>query len=668
MCRGLTYLKKYIPLFLTISPKILVILQQTKNIMRLYIYVTIICLLAACKPEGYINKVKYQDQKYCNTCETFAAEMAELSNNNNQRNQLIVSRYEHQAGKYHLEPGQFEIKRDTLIFRLNKDIDYGRYLDKKGTAIVVNATYTAVEGIKQLETYKQGWVGELVINQAYLAKNRNPFYYKIPLKNANLDGKQLFLSFSIIRFSPKNKKPPQAFCNSKNIQMGKISPACCTANAWEKTGLSPVIDFPEICATQESYNRYKSFTGTMDISFAERDFPIPDSLATNLIQSYIDKYAKLQYRVTRAYIKGYTSPIGPDSVNQKMARLHAEIVKQGLFLRNVENTDLAIAAEGFGEEWAKVSEMLPKSSFSLDQQIQIFEILKLSISNDGKEKMLKVMSLYPQLKDEILSATRHTFVVLQFEYAGKNQTLAEYANILPVMSEELVEIAKDSFSIRPYSVGLNIKNELNNINEMLTHKATPNLYAMRATYFLAQKEPEKAIEDLQRAKELDRGNPLYEEMIHGIEMQVLEEMSFEEQLEMLEKYAILLKENPDNEQIYLSNMALMDKVGYVSGALAEYQRIKEKNALHFNNQGVSHIKTYRLTEANEDFLNALRKDDKMAATYFNLAVLYAFRGYTNLVIYNLEKATTLDPAYKKRIFENPAFFIMANDPKFDKFR
>jgi tetratricopeptide (TPR) repeat protein len=157
-------------------------------------------------------------------------------------------------------------------------------------------------------------------------------------------------------------------------------------------------------------------------------------------------------------------------------------------------------------------------------------------------------------------------------------------------------------------------------------------------------------------------------MIYGIEMQAIEEMSFEEQLTMLEKYAHLLKENPENEKIYLSNLALMDKVGNVSGALAEYQRIKEKNALHFNNQGVSRMKTYRLTEANEDFLNALRKDDKMAATYFNLAVLYAFRGYTNLVIYNLEKATTLDPSYKKRIFDNPAFAMMANDPKFDKFR
>lgn len=636
--------------------------------MRFFLYATIICLFAACQPEGFINKVKYQDQKYINTCETFSAEMAELSKNNNQRNQLIVSRFEHKQGTYHLEAGQFEIKGDTLIFRLNKDIDYGKYLDKKGTAIVVNASYKAVERIKDLETYTEGSVGKLVIDKAYLAQNSPLFYYKIPLKNANLDGKQLFLSFSIIRFSPKNKKKPAVFCNSQNMPLGKISPACCTANAWENTGLQSVIDFPEICASPESYQRFKSFTGTMDISFAERDYPLPDSMATNLIQSYIEKYKKLNYQVVRAYIKGYTSPIGPDSVNQKMSRLHAEIVKQGLFLKNVDNPTLAIAAEGFGEDWSKVSEMLPKSSFNLDQQIAIFEVLRLSISNDGKEKMLKTMALYPQLKDEILTATRHTFVVLQFEYAGKNESLEAYQNILPVMSEELTEIASDSFAIHPYTAGADVKTQLSRINEMLTHKATPNLYAMRATYFLAQKENDQAIADLRRAQALDRENPLYNDMIYGIEMQAMEEMSFEEQLVMLEKYALLLKENPENDKIYLSNLALMDKVGYVSGALQEYQKVKEKNALHFNNQGVSRMKTYRLTEANEDFLNALRKDDKMAATYFNLAVLYAFRGYTNLVIYNLEKATTLDPTYKKRIFDNPAFSMMANDPKFDKFR
>lgn len=636
--------------------------------MRFFLYATIICLFTACQPEGFINKVKYQEQKYVNTCETFSAEMAELAKNNNQRNQLIVSRFEHKQGTYHLEAGQFEIKGDTLIFRLNKDIDYGKYLDKKGTAIVVNASYKAVERIKDLETYTEGNVGKLVIDKAYLAQNSPLFYYKIPLKNANLDGKQLFLSFSIMRFSPKNKKKPEVFCNSQNMPLGKISPACCTANAWENTGLQSVIDFPEVCASPESYQRFKSFTGTMDISFAERDYPIPDSMATNLIQTYIEKYKKLNYQVVRAYIKGYTSPIGPDSVNQKMSRLHAEIVKQGLFLKNVDNPALAIAAEGFGEDWSKVSEMLPTSSFHLDQQIAIFEVLRLSISNDGKEKMLKNMSLYPQLKDEILTATRHTFVVLQFEYVGENQSIEDYENILPIMSAELSEIASDSFIIRPYFAGADIKTQLSRINEMLTHKASPNLYAMRATYFLAQKENEQAIADLRRAQALDRENPLYNDMIYGIEMQAMEEMSFEEQLVMLEKYALLLKENPKNDKIYLSNLALMDKVGYVSGALQEYQKVKEKNALHFNNQGVSRMKTYRLTEANEDFLNALRKDDKMAATYFNLAVLYAFRGYTNLVIYNLEKATTLDPSYKKRIFDNPAFSMMANDPKFDKFR
>ena len=163
--------------------------------MRFFLYATIICLFAACQPEGFINKVKYQDQKYINTCETFSAEMAELSKNNNQRNQLIVSRFEHKQGTYHLEAGQFEIKGDTLIFRLNKDIDYGKYLDKKGTSIVVNASYKAVERIKDLETYTEGSVGKLVIDKAYLAQNSPLFYYKIPLKKRKFRWKTAFFEF-----------------------------------------------------------------------------------------------------------------------------------------------------------------------------------------------------------------------------------------------------------------------------------------------------------------------------------------------------------------------------------------------------------------------------------------------------------------------------------------
>jgi hypothetical protein len=51
-------------------------------------------LVTSCRPEGFINKVKYQGEKYINTCESFTADVNQLIQRNNRPGVLKVSEYD----------------------------------------------------------------------------------------------------------------------------------------------------------------------------------------------------------------------------------------------------------------------------------------------------------------------------------------------------------------------------------------------------------------------------------------------------------------------------------------------------------------------------------------------------------------------------------------------
>ena len=76
----------------------------------------------------------------------------------------------------------------------------------------------------------------------------------------------------------------------------------------------------------------------------------------------------------------------------------------------------------------------------------------------------------------------------------------------------------------------------------------------------------------------------------------------------------------------------------------------------------------RTTEAEADFLAALDKDNDLAASYYNLALIYAYKGLTTKTVEHLHKAIKYDASLKKNIWSNPAFSVMKDSPKFDQFR
>ena len=95
---------------------------------------------------------------------------------------------------------------------------------------------------------------------------------------------------------------------------------------------------------------------------------------------------------------------------------------------------------------------------------------------------------------------------------------------------------------------------------------------------------------------------------------------------------------------------------------------EEATAANLNNRGVAKLKTSRLSEAEADFKAAIDKDANLAHAYYNLAIVYAFRGLTDETVKHLDDAIRLNADLKSSIMTDGAFVVMRETPAFDKFR
>lgn len=647
---------------------------NTSNFTAWVLILSGFMLLSGCNPEGFINKVKYRGEKYINTCESFTADINKLIQNNSKPGVLKVSKYDNTDFSYfYLEPGQAEVKGDTLFLRLIDDLPYEQYLDK-GVAVHVDASYKASDNLKTMAKQPTGALSTLIVDRAYYLKNRKPFFmYKIPVNGTELAGKQLLLNFSVAKYDKKGNVK-QFFCESDTQPLGIAMPACCTSIPWEETQLQSVIDFPEISVIDEAF-KYKGFTGTIDVLFPESKSDWIDStFQVNLIQSYIHKYKDLGYKITRIDLSGWASPGGKETYNLKLSQKRAMSLKDGLKVLNGSIKGLEITAGGMGEDWGRV-EFLTKVSTRLmsDEKDQALEIYRdPALTNDQKEAKLRRMKFWEILVDDALIPARHTFVVMDFEYSGTGGTLQRFAERLPVASSRLEEVAQTVFKVSPYQEGMQTDQELATINQLLTQKASPNLYAMRATYHLAEKDYKNTIADLERAASFRDANSIkYNVASQGYKVVLADEYNLDEKKELFNEFTELTKSNPLDKKLFFNRTIIMEKMGLLNAALAEYEALLDgatPTAAQLNNRGVSKLKANMFTDAGADFTAALSANPELAEGYYNMAAIYAYKGLTRKTLEFLDKAIARNADYKSYIFNNPVFSIMSEDPRFDKYR
>lgn len=638
------------------------------------LFLLALVFLTSCRPEGFINRVKYQGEKYTNTCETFTSEVNQLIQRNNRPGVLKVSEYDNSDFTYYyLEQGQFEIMRDTLRFRLVQDLPYPHYLDK-GVAVHVNASYESSARMQAMGVPASGEIGSLIVDRAYYIANRKPFFlYKIPLNGQDLAGKELRLSFAVAKYN-KDGSLKDFFCATDAQPIGIMQPACCSAVAWDEAPLKSIVDFPQIDVADEAFV-YQGFTGTIDVQFEENSADVYDdsSFTALTIQTFVNKYRRIGYQITRIDLFGYASPGGKESLNQKLSQSRADALKSALEVLNEERTDLEINAKGMGEDWERVKMLTQVSSLKEDEQDQVLAIINdESLTNDQKEARLRKVRFWDTLVEEVLVKTRHTFAIMDFVYDGDFPTLKRFAQQLPVASRELEEVANKRFTVSAYEEGTDVAKELQMINDILTQKATPNLYAMRATYYLGEENYDNAVSDLEKAGRFRGPNQQdYVAASKGLKIYFADTYDFNSKKRLYQEYDKLAQKNPSDRDLFFNRAILMDKVGLISKALDEYEDLLEgqkPTAEQLNNRGVAKLKGHLITEAEADFKAAAALNDQSPEVFYNLAAVSAYRGLTRTTIEYLDKAIELDETYKDLIFNNGVFEYMAEDPRFDKYR
>lgn len=636
----------------------------------LYLFVATSLLFAACTPEGVINKTKYQGEKITNTCETFQEDIQQIINSNSNMSQLVVAEYDNSDfDYYYLDPGQFEIKDGMLNFRFAQDLEYEKYLTK-GVAVHVAASFKSMDHLSSMESPNEGNAGMLVVDRAYYDAHKAPvFMYSIPLTNdADLNGKQISLVFSVVKYK-KNGDIKKVFCNSVEVPLGPVTPACCTFQAWQKASPQSVIEMPEVRIVDETY-RHRGFTGTLDLIFPMNSTKFDKEILTKAIKDYISKYEAQGYKITTINLEGYASLGGKEDFNQKLSEKRAAAVLEDL-QKSLKDSTIAITSSGRGEDWDRFSLLTKASGLTGEEQSAVMAIVNTGSSNDEKEAELRKLKFWEKLIDEVIVNTRHTFVTFKFDYAPDKMYVEYYPSQMPVISDELVKVASEKMVVKQYSEGENVKKNLRVLDILIGNNKKPNLYAMRSTYKFAQNNFREAIEDIDMALSLDQSNKQYALAGLAYKTKYADSYSMDERMGMLDSYNDLVQQNPGNKALYFNRAVMMDKVGYISGAMKEYSELlngTEATAANLNNRGVAKLKTMRITEAEADFLDALDKNNQLAEAYYNLALIYAYRGLTNKTVEHLDKAIMYDESLKGNIFSNPAFSVMKNTPKFDKYR
>ncbi len=644
--------------------------MQTKTWIKTGLAVVI---LAACGPKDLINKTKYGGKTYKNTCATFQKEVQSTLDANNDPTTLRVAEYDNsQFDPLFIEPGQFIQANDTLYFRLANDLEYPKYL-QKGVAIIVRVDYAVPQGLANMETDQQGTVGELLITEAYYKANSQPFFvYKVPLGGKKLDGKQVAVFFSVVKLD-KNGRIAKVYCDSRNKPFGPSNPACCTAQPWAqvRTGIKAAL--PDLPIRDEQY-RYQGFEGTLDLIFPIMSTKFEQKELVDAIMQYVMKYEQMGYQVQAIQIDGYASPDGRLELNQGLSQRRMEAVAADVQKNFVEKIgrDIPVQGAGKGEDWQRFEILVKTADFTEEERAEILRITSQPVHEDEREKQLRRLSYWPKIREKVLPFCRHTLVTFTFAYVPDKMYVERYSAPLPLLAPELYNVATKTFIISRFRPGVDARRNLSILGTLIDANGnrTANLLAMRSTYHFALNDLKSAIRDIEAAASLDQSNPAYSIAALAYRTQGISEVSREEAVQMLERYNDLIARTPNDRSLYINRAIVMDHIGWLSGAIADNTKVVSEDgrlAIAYNNRGVSYLKALRLLEAEADFQQALSLDPNLAEAHYNLALLYAYKGYPDKAAQRFEQAVALQPAYQSELGSNPVFRVVRDHPRFGRF-
>ncbi|MEN3041118.1 MAG: tetratricopeptide repeat protein [Bacteroidia bacterium] len=635
--------------------------------------VSLIALISiGCGPKDLINKTKYGGKTYKNTCQTFKKDLQATLDANSDPASLYVSEYDNsQFSPEFVEPGQFIQANDTLYFRLVNDLEYPKYL-QKNVAIIVRVDYSTPSHLANMETDAQGTVGELIITESYYKANSQPFFvYKIPLGGKRLDGKQVSLYFSIVKM--EKGKITKVYCDSRNKPFGPAEPSCCTSQPWTKVRTGVRAALPDLPIRDELY-RYEGFEGTLDLIFPIMSAKFNRKELTDAILQYVNKYEQMGFLVQSIKIDGYASPDGRLELNQNLSQKRMDAVAADVreyFVKKV-GRDIPVEGTGRGEDWQRFEILVKTADFSEEERAEMLRIASQPIHEDDREKELRKLPYWPKIREKVLPFCRHAMVSFVFTYQPDKMYVERYNAPMPLMAPELYNVATKTFIISRFRPGVDARQNLSILNTLIDTRGnrTANLLAMRSTYYFALNDIKSAVRDIESAAALDKSNSIYNIAALAYRTQNVYELSREEAMQLLERYNDLINRTPNDRSLYINRAIVMDHIGWLSGAIADNSKVISQDgrlAVAYNNRGVSLMKAMRLLEAEADFLQATSLDPNLAEAHYNLAILYAYKGYPDKSAGAMEKAIKLRPELRAELNNNPVFKVMRDHPRFGRF-
>lgn len=641
---------------------------------KLIAAVVLLFVVAGCNPD-LINKTTYDGTRYVTECDTFKQEIDALIAANQGATTLRVAEYDNSGlGYYSLEPGQFEQIGDTLYFRLIDDLFWAKYLhESKGIGVQVMLSYTAQDHLYDIESEPQGQVSTLLVNEDYWIANREPYFlYKMPVQGL-VDGKQLTLQFAVAKYK-KDGTVKKYMCETDTLPLGPVDPSCCTDRPWESAQPKSVVMTPQLDINAEEY-KYQGFTGTLDLIFPMMSTKFDKKQLNNVILNFIQKYKDAGYDVKDISITSYASQGGTVQLNQDLSERRSAAVAEDLMAAFAADSmgggaDVPVNATGRGEDWDRFDLLVKTAAFSEEEREQLLAISGNSMSLDEKEAELRKLRFWNKLVEEVLIYCRHAYIQFNFEYAGDAAVDAYYDGEITIISPELYNVATSTQEIGPYEPGVDVNENLGILNRLISSTDSPsdNLYAMRSSYHMANGDVRSAIADIERAQQAAPSNQEYTMAALAYKADNAYNMSMVDRMRLLNEYNDYVAREPGNTMLQMNRAVMMDRVGYISGALAEYDKMNANSAVYYNNRGVARLKTNRLTEAQADFEQAVSVDPNLPHAYFNMALVHAWRGLPNETVAALDRAIELLPALKNEVRSNAAFANLRSTPAFAKYR
>ena len=170
-----------------------------------------------------------------------------------------------------------------------------------------------------------------------------------------------------------------------------------------------------------NYKRVTTLVNKADLLYTINSSKVTKKAAANEslegFKSNVDATMSNDRASQHISVKGYASPDGPVSFNDKLSKARSETGKTTV-AKLLKDSGLDIDAAAYGEDWEGFKEMVAKSDIK-DKNL-ILQVLSLYSSSIQREMEIKNMStVFGELKEDILPQLRRAQVVNTTDVQGK---------------------------------------------------------------------------------------------------------------------------------------------------------------------------------------------------------------------------------------------------------